>query len=513
MPVDDLLTPDDLHSWRTCPRRFWLLRQRSAAEPALTHAHPGADAGAESAVENVAAPGDALSASFPGAVSIAPPRTPAEWAQALQRTAAWLRGPHLRGRGGAEGWALLGACLSSDDGARVRVDVMKRGAHGVSLFKVHYATVGDEADVDAVALWAHVAARCGLRVQGVGLLLVDADFIYPGHGCHAGLFREVDLAPVLGSRPVAAWLVAMRRCERGQQPVAEAGPQCRQHGGCEFISHCGPLAPAIDPSVASLEIVGRELAAELRLEGHADLLDVPEQRLTDPRHRRALRAVRQGGPVLEPSVASLIRAYGYPRHLLRMDTIGFAVPVWAGTRPYQDLPFQWTCDVETAPGVWKQLAFLAGPAGDPRRAFAQTLILALGVRGPVYAYNAGFERNRIRELAMHFADLAPALEALLPRLVDLFQIARTHYYHPLMRGSWSFRSICAAIAPELQAGQFVCEGESSAQAAFARSVQRGQDASSRMRLQVALRAHGRREIEAMRRMLAVFEGTQRVTAA
>lgn len=145
------------------------------------------------------APGAALRASFPGAVVIDAPHTPAEWARAVQDTAARLR----EGRAREEGWTLFGACLASDDGAQVRIDVLTRGAHGLRLFKVRYATVGGEADVDAVALWAHVAARCGLRVHGVGLMLVDTDFIYPGHGCYAGLFREVDLAPVLGSRPVA----------------------------------------------------------------------------------------------------------------------------------------------------------------------------------------------------------------------------------------------------------------------------------------------------------------------
>jgi len=136
--------------------------------------------------------------------------------------------------------------------------------------------------------------------------------------------------------------------------------------------------PAVDADAAiapiSLEIVGRELAAELRHEGHADLLSVAEERLADPRHRRALRAVREGAPVIEPAVAALLRAHGHPRRMLRLDTIGFAVPVWAGTRPYQVLPFQWTCDLQAAPGLCEHHAFLAGVHGDPRREFAQTLL-------------------------------------------------------------------------------------------------------------------------------------------
>jgi len=512
MSAAPLLNPDDLRRWRVCARRFWLHHHRAAA---LTAGPAAADASGEGAVVPGPAPGDALRASFPGAVVVAAPGTPVEWSQAVQHSAACLADDRMQ----AEGAALFGACLASDDGAQVRIDVLARGEHGLRLFKVRHATVADEADVDAVALWAHVAARCGLRVQSAGLLLVDTDFIYPGHGCYAGLFREVDLGPVVGSRPVATWLMAMRGCERGPQPKVEPGAQCMQHGACEFIDHCHGHGPAVretgaeGPAHASLEIVGRELAAELRRERHVDLRSVPEQRLSDARHRRAVHAIRQGAPMLEPAVAAFMQAQPYPRHMLRFDTIGFAVPVWAGTRPYQAMPFQWTCDVEPAPGQLLRHGFLADAQGDPRRAFAQTLLQALGTEGPVFAYNAGFERNRIRDLALIFEDLSAALEALLPRIVDLFQIARAHYYHPAMCGSWSFKSVCRALAPELHAYRFEWAGESSTQGAFARSLQRGLDPATLQSLRAALRAHGRRQTEALRRMMATFEGARLASEA
>ncbi|MDO9315667.1 MAG: DUF2779 domain-containing protein [Burkholderiaceae bacterium] len=504
---DSLLNDDDLRRWRACERRFWLHRRVAIDRPGPAAIEVRADLTGEAAVVCGPQPGDALRATFPGAVVIDAPTTPTGWQAAVQHTSDCLRDKRMQ----AEGRALFGACLVSDDGVQVRIDVLARGEHGLRMFKVRHATVGDEADVDDVALWVHVAARCGLRLESVGLLLVDTDFVYPGHGCYAGLFREVDLSPVLGSRPVARWLVDMRTCDRGSEPAAESGAKCRLHGGCDFVDHCRAQAPlaaqtGIDSAgPAQLEIVGREQAVDLRREGHADLYSVPPERLADARHRRAVRATQQGAPILEPAVAALMRAHPYPRHTLRFDTIGFAVPVWSGTQPYQVLPFQWTCDVEPAPGERVRHAFLADRYGDPRRAFALTLLQALGRSGPVFAYNAGFERNRIRELAQHFEDLSEALEALLPRVVDLFQIARTHYYHPAMRGSWSFKSVFRSIAPELDATRFDCAGETSSQAAFAHYLQPGLDATTRERLRQALRLHGERQIEALHRMVAMFE--------
>ena len=452
-------------------------------------------------------PDRALRASFPGAVTIDPPATPSAWKDSARRTALALGDQGLA----EQGRAVFGACLVSDDGAHARIDVLAHGEHGLRMFKVRYATVADELDVDEVALWAHVAARCGLRLETIGLLLVDTEFTYPGHGCYAGLFREVDLTPVLGARPVLEWLVAMRGCDLGVEPSSEPGVHCRRNGGCEFTEHCRALGCAAPATVdlaagqSSLEIVGRDLATELRLEGHRDLHTVPLHRLCDARHRRALLAIQGGAPVLEPAVAALMRRHPYPRRMLRFDTVGFAVPVWTGTQPYQTLPFQWTCDLQAAPGERVRLSFLADHHGDPRRLFALTLLEALGGIGPIFAYNAGFERNRIRDLAQHFDDLRTALEALLPRIVDLFQVARLHYYHPAMCGSWSFGSICRAVAPELDVSHFDCLGETSPQAAFARSLRPGLDAPARGVLRDALRAHGKRQIDALHRLVSMFE--------
>jgi hypothetical protein len=459
----------------------------------------------ELVVQNMG-PDQALRATFPEALLIKPPVTPKEWVEAMAQTQTYLMEQILGDAQAHEGRAILGACLASDDGAMVRVDVLAAGTRGVRVFKVRHATVGDEQDVDVVALWAHVVARAGLRVESVGLLLVNTDFVYPGHGCYAGLFREYDLSPVLGSRPVPAWLVAMRSCERGPEPELTADAPCTKGEPCDAREHC-QVAPLEDrfSQPASLEVVGRELAHELRDEGHTSLLTVPEQRLPDERRRRAWRAIQSGQPELDPAVTSVMQAQPHPRYFLRFDTIGFATPIWPGTRPYQIMPFQWTCDMVTQPGALVRRAFLADLRSDPRRAFAESLLRALGQSGAILAYNAGFERNRIRELATLFEDLSEPLQALLPRLHDLFHTARAHYYHPSMCGSWSFKSIARAVAPDLGADRFEWAGLHTPQAAFAHSAQARSDSPAQSECREALLAHGRNEAEVLRRMVALFE--------
>lgn len=501
MLADLPLDTADLQRWRGCARRFWLTPppEGSGAAEDLAAA-PGADqAGVPAATLR-----DALRASFPLGRRIAPPQHAAGWARALDETRAALADPRLQGEGGA----ILGACLASADGVRVCIDVLERAPQGWIVHRLRLATVGDEADIDAVALWVHVAAHAGLRVAAASLLLIDTDFVYPGLGLYAGLLRSVDLGPSLGTRPVAAWLVAMRACRRGERPPAQPGAACAQDGGCGQAAACGEAAaPAAPPAPDSLDLLGRELAAALREQGFQRVQDVPPALLTQPRLQRLQRALQRDTLELEPGVAPQIRALGWPRRYLRIDTIGFAVPVWAGTQPYQALPFQWSCSSEPSFGRVEFSVFLADDSGDPRRWFAETLLEACEEIGPVYAYNAGFERNRLRELARQFADLAPALQALADRIVDLFQLARGACYHPAMRGSWSFKAIARALAPAWQAHQFRAPGGGdSPPEAFARSLQRGLDERERQALREALQAQGRRETAVLRELVQLFEG-------
>ena len=486
------LDAEDLRRWRACERRFWLHRRRPSA-PAPKD-RDGAD-------RMVSGPGaaSALRASYPGLVVIDAPKDDADWQLAIARTEHHLLDVARQD----ESWALAGACLASDEDLRVRIDVVTRGTHGLRLFRRRHATAGTEADIDAVAAWLHVAARKGLRVQSAGLLLIDTGFVYPGHGMYAGLYREVDLTPVLGARPVSQWIVGMRRTQREALPAAPPGAPC---GGCEQAEACA--LPAADQPIAdaaeSLEIIGRELAATLRAEGHTSLRDVPLARLANPRHRRAAQAVQRGRAVIDPGAAQALHALAGPPRWLRFETIGFAIPPWRGTQPYQALPFQWSCDGGTPSGSIVHHGFLAGPDADPRRAFAESLLAHLGEAGPLYAYNAGFERNRLRELAQRFDDLAPGLEALQARIVDLFVLLRDHAYHPAMAGSWSAKSVFAAFAPQAGAHEFEClhRGQrlTSPLEVYAASLQPGLEPPALAALREALHAHGRRHCDALRRL-------------
>ena len=121
-----------------------------------------------------------------------------------------------------------------------------------------------------------------------------------------------------------------------------------------------------------------------------------------------------------------------------------------GTRPFEQTPFQLSCHREASDGTLLHRGFLDLSGRNPSRACAEALLSAIGPVGAIVAYNASFERRCINVLAAQFADLAPRLEQLAQRVVDLLPLVKAHFYHRDMHGSFSIKAVLPTLVPQLR---------------------------------------------------------------
>ena len=142
---------------------------------------------------------------------------------------------------------------------------------------------------------------------------------------------------------------------------------------------------------------------------------------------------------------------GFPAYFLDFESIRFTSP-FAGIEPYEQIPFQLHSPYprrrEDSPAYRISRSF----RNDPSRSLAESLIRDCGEHGPVFAYKAGFESGVMGKLAAQLPDLAPSLEAIIERVVDLLPVARNRYYHPSQHGSWSIKAVLHMV-PELSYDQ------------------------------------------------------------
>jgi hypothetical protein len=421
-----------LSGWQ-CRKRLWL--EIHDPEKAVT------TPSAERAFAIGHRVGDAARQLFPGGVLIGPedPDDRPDLGAALRETRERLRRP---------GPLTLFEATFRHEGVLVRCDVLVRDAGGrVRLIEVKASTKVKPVNHIDCAVQAWVLDGAGLRPDRIELAHIDNRFVYPGGGDYSGLFAFEDLTdkvmPVLANVP--GWLETYRDMLAGPVPEIAIGPQCRNPWDCPFIPHCTPPGPAYP--TRSLPGGGKAVW-QLLAEGVDDIRDIPPGRLTSPLQERVRRITAAGAPELDGQAAQCLSELGWPRYYFDFETVSFPIPVWPGTRPYQALPFQWSCHVEAADGGVEHREWLADGGEAPMRACAESLIEALETTGPVFVYT-GYEGRVLADLARQFPDLGGPVEAILARLVDLHPLTRDSYYHPDMRGSWSIKNVLPVIAPDL----------------------------------------------------------------
>ena len=140
----------------------------------------------------------------------------------------------------------------------------------------------------------------------------------------------------------------------------------------------------------------------------------------------------------------------YPLYFLDFETMQDVVPQYEGTKPYQQIPFQYSLHwIEKPGGELKHTAFLAESGKDPRRALAEQLCMDIPLNACTTAYNKGFECGRINELAEAFPDLSCHLLNIRDNIVDFLDPFRAGYYYlPAMCGSFSIKKVLPALFPD-----------------------------------------------------------------
>ena len=381
----------------------------------------------------------------------------------------------------------------------IRADLLFPDKNGYRLVEVKSSTAVKDYHYEDATVQAWVIHQAGINLTQVALAHINNQFVYQGDENYAGLLIEQDLTPNVHDRldDVTNWVNAAKETlVLQQEPKIDPGQQCHAPFECEFNDYCSPADPNIEHPVHILPN-SKKLANKLIEEGYRDLRQVPLGRLDNPKHIRMQEAIMKNGPVLDPMATKELNSLPYPRYYIDFETISFAVPIWKNTRPYMQIPFQWSCHIEQANGDIEHLEFLDVSGSDPRYEFVQTLIQAIRTFGPIIAYNAGFEKSRIHELADLYPDLASKLNLMLDRFFDLLTLARNYYYHPDMQGSWSIKNVLPTIDPELNYGNLEIGDGNMAQEAYREAISTSTTVERKEKLKDAMLKYCSQDTSAM----------------
>src|SRR5213595_1123746 len=380
------------------------------------------------------------------------------------------------------------------------VDILERGPRGHGVVEVKATNSLKPQHLPDVAVQVHVLRRAGLPVERAEVMHLNPDCRYPELG---NLFVREDVTALVEGvlLGVSDELAAQHRMLEGSLPDVPIGDHCSRPHDCPFLERCWPKLP--DHHVSSLYRIERKKVLEYEADGYATLYDLPSDLELSAIHARQVRAVTAGRMVVEPSLAKALAEFVSPLAFLDFETVSLAIPRWNGCRPWQNVPVQFSCHAEERGRGLVHHEWLADGPGDSRPALAEAVVAACAGARRIVAYYASFERECIRQLAEAVTRLAPELERIERRLVDLLPLVRNHVYHPDFGGSFSIKRTLPALVPGLSYADLkIGDGETATLELMHLMFSEELSPVERVELREALLRYCERDTWAMVKMLA-----------
>ena len=341
-------------------------------------------------------------------------------------------------------------------GVRVRVDILERlPKNRWRLIEVKSTSKLKDSHYQDVAIQKYVLEGCGLKLSESCLMHLNRDYVYNGRNYDLGkLYLSNNLTKDLldFTKKIATILAKQKRILRlPEPPDVQPGDYCKDPYECEYYGLCNEEVP--DYWVGRLPRISKAKIKDLADQGIDLIHDIPQDfGLTDLQNRVYL-CVKNGEIYIDSKIHREFEKLKYPLYFMDFETYDPAIPRYAGMRPFDPIPFQWSVHVQGQPGSeLKHYEFLADDADDPREAFIKGLLEVLedsGEKGHIITYYASFESGRLSDLAAWFPRYAPRIKKIKNRLWDLRPVIKDYVYHPQFKGSFSLKAVLPALVPHM----------------------------------------------------------------
>lgn len=334
------------------------------------------------------------------------------------------------------------------------VDILKNEIDGVEIYEVKSSTSIDDIYLSDASYQYYVLNNLGLNVKKVCIVYLNSNYIRKGELELDKLFEIEDVTEIIISRQneIASNIeeinLYMQKNNKENEPQKNLSLNCFKPYECAYWKYCSRMLP--QNNVFDIRTMRISKKMELYNQNIIKFEDVIKENI-NPKYREQVDfEINNKPPKIEiQSIREFMNTLSYPIYFLDFETFQLAVPEYDGTKPYSQIPFQYSLHyIECEGGELKHKEFLAEAGIDPRRALAEQLVNDIPKDVCVTAYNMSFEKNRIDELANQYEDLREHLLNIKDNIKDLMiPFQSRDYYTKEMQGSYSIKYVLPALFP------------------------------------------------------------------
>lgn len=336
-------------------------------------------------------------------------------------------------------------------GVLIRTDILTRTSIG-SPWQLYEVKATTYRSIDATSKSEHIR-DLAIQVWVLQQSKIDLAGIFLMHLNHECTFPDVDnllkiidysqeIGPILEN--IDTDIQSLQGVLQSEQyPNVDIGQHCEKPRECPFNAICWKDIP-----IYSIFNIPRALNKwKLHGENRYSIDQLVDADFNSEKQKRALRCYQTNQPFYDLQVAhALLETWTYPISYFDLEAISYPIPRYNKSRPYQDLPFQFSCHIQRfSEAELEHHEFLFDQDADPRETFINEMLKTLPAEGSIVVYHQTYEISKLTELAKDFPQYEALIKSLLPRIVDLKKVIEASVYHPEFLGSYSIKKVAPVL--------------------------------------------------------------------
>ncbi len=210
--------------------------------------------------------------------------------------------------------------------------------------------------------------------------------------------------------------------------------------------------------------------------------DIPDSMKLRPQQVRQIKAVKEDKVYTDRSrIKSFLSQLEYPLYFLDYETLSCLVPEYDGTRPYQQVPFQYSLHIIDSPqGNVRVAGYLHKDNTLPIEPLSKSLAEHIGPKGSILVWHESFEKGRNIEMGDLLPEFHKFYHSVNSRIIDLkIPFSEGWYVHKDFLGHASIKNVLPVLIPKLAYTDLDIQEGMTAQRLWMETVLNGKDPDKR----------------------------------
>jgi hypothetical protein len=331
------------------------------------------------------------------------------------------------------------------DDLYIRVDVLEPNGKGFNLYEIKSSSEAKPEHIEDLAYQKYVLEKKGIQIKKCFVIHANKKYMRKGKLEPKELCTTENVTDAV--KEVKCIEGAIKESKQTlflqQAPDVPIGKHCNKPYGCPMKDVCWNYLPKNNVFI----LRNHHTYWKLFNDNILDMKDMPKTtKLNDKDQVISQSHLTKKKYIAKEHIKSFLKKLKYPLYHFDFETFQTVVPLFTNSKPWQQIPFQYSLHIEHEDKTIEHREFLSDTDNDPRPALLKQMKEDLQGDGDIIVFNKSFEITRLKEMSEDFPEHKEWIQDIIPRIVDLaIPFQQCYYYDTAMEGSYSLKAVLPAL--------------------------------------------------------------------